>query len=256
MIISIAINKGGVGKTSLVTNLAGAIIKDRTKKVLIIDADGQGNVALQFGLNPDNYEFTMYDVFIGSKNIKDIVIKINDNLDIAPANNDLNLLEFDILTKLDQYNKPLNLLQISNIKNDYDYILIDTPPSFGLIVSNILNVSDYVLIPFTPELNAVKGLIKILDTIEDFKKENNSNLKLLGVVGMMVENRTILHSEMLQKARSYADQKSIKIFDTIIPKSIRFANSVVYNNKPATMSENNVLVNSYFELLEEIQEAL
>src|SRR5699024_4301482 len=112
---------------------------------------------------------------------------------------------------------------------------------------------DEVLIPFQPENYSMRSLIKILDTIDDFKGKYNSKLSVLGIVATLIDSRTVLHSEILQMCRRYAYEKEIKMFDTVIPRSVRFANSVAYEGKPATLTDkSNNLVQSYFELVKEM----
>ncbi|MFZ0447305.1 MAG: ParA family protein [Bacillus sp. (in: firmicutes)] len=257
VIYAISMNKGGVGKTSLVSNLSGTISKKMKKKILIIDTDGQGNSSIAFGLNPSNYENTIYDVLLGHQTAESVIVHIDKYIDIIPANEDMNFLEFDILPDIQKYVNPFHLLKngIQPISSKYDYIFIDTPPSMGLVAGNVLTAADKVIIPFVPEIFGVKGLIRVVDAINDLKGRENPNLDILGVVGMMVDSRTTLHSEMLQQARKYCLEKGIYMFETIIPKSIRFANSTAYKGKPATWTDsNNPIVKAYFELMEEVFE--
>jgi chromosome partitioning protein len=259
-IFSISMNKGGVGKTSVITNLAAALsAKEPGKQILVIDTDGQGNASLAFGRNPNDFKTTMYNVMLGECTIEDIVISIRDNLYLAPSNNDMNFLDFDILTNLDKYKQPFALLNpaVTKIANKYDYIFIDTPPSLGLVSGNVLATTEYIIIPFVPELFAVQGLIRVIETIEDFKQKKNPALELFGVLGMMVDSRTNLHTEMMQKARKYCDAKKIKVFDTVINRSIRFASASAYDGKPAVWADtSNYIVTAYFELLDEILEGV
>ncbi|MCP1146761.1 ParA family protein [Lysinibacillus endophyticus] len=256
-VYAVAMNKGGVGKTSLVSNLAGAISIKEKKKILIIDTDGQGNSSIAFGLNPSEFENTIYDVLLGHTNVENVIVTVDDYIDIIPANEDMNFLEFDILPDIQHYDKPFTLLKrsIQGILHNYDYVFIDTPPSMGLVVGNVLTTADKVIIPFVPETFGVKGLIRIISAINDLKNRENPNLEILGVVGMMVDSRTILHSEMLQQARRFCLENELQMFETIIPRSIRFANSTAYDGKPATMTpSSNPIVKAYFELLEEVFE--
>lgn len=254
-VISITINKGGVGKTSLVSNLVGALTKKYNKKVLIIDSDGQGNLGISFGLQPETIQNTIYDVFVGKSTIEECICEINDNLDIVPANTDMSFIEFDILPNLHKYKKPFHILKdaLNELNESYDYIFIDTPPAMGLIVGNVLTASSDVLIPYVPEMFAVNGLIRINNAIKDFAESYNNDLNVIGVVGMMIDSRTTLHQNMLQQARAYCHENNIHMFDTVIPRSIRFASSNLHG-KPAVWKDSNHLIDSYFELLDELIE--
>lgn len=255
-IISIQNNKGGLGKTTLVTNLAGVLSKKY--KVLIIDTDGQGNVALTFGVNPDELEYSLYDVLLDGATPQQAVIT-QEGVDILPSNSTMDFFDMEVLSNRDKFKEPFYILRekLYQFSQQYDYVLIDSPPTLGLIAGNILSFTDKVLIPFQAELYAVRGLIRLIRTIESFKEHHNSDLDILGVVGMMVDSRTNLHREMLLQAKEYADRNGITFFETPIPRSIRFASSVAYENKPATLSdENNPIIQAYYELTEEILEEI
>jgi chromosome partitioning protein len=253
VIYCIAMNKGGVCKTSCVTNL-GAVLSGK-KRVLIIDMDGQGNCCLAFGINPVGLERTIYDVLVGECSIGETMIKITKNLTLVPCSEDMNFLEFEVLQSPAKYPRPFEILapHVAKIKNDYDYILIDTPPSMGLATYNALTASEKVIIPFEPELFSNRGLIKILETIKDFKKMNNPGLEVAGVLAVKVDSRTYLHSDLLQAARKYCCQNDTPMFDTVIPRSIRFASASNYRGKPAVwVDKKNSIVDSYRELAKEV----
>jgi len=247
-------NKGGVGKSSLLTNVAAILSKN--KRVLIVDMDGQGNCSLAFGINPRALKKTVHDVLIGDCDIEDTMIKINDNLVLVPANDSMDVLELEILPEAkEKYKRPYELLKphLEAIKSQYDYIMIDTPPSLGLVTMNALKASDRVLIPFEPELYAVQGLIKVLETVKEFQKKSNPGLQVEGVVGMKVDTRTSLHSDMLQKARAYCFKNNVNMYQAVIPRSIRFASATNYHGKPAVwVDKNNAIVKAYFELVKEM----
>ncbi|WP_422406922.1 MULTISPECIES: ParA family protein [Gammaproteobacteria] len=255
-VYAISTNKGGVGKTSLVTNMAG-VLSRQDCKVLIIDTDGQGNSSMAFNLNPTNFETTIYDVLMGDSTIHEAIHHIDDNLDLIPANDDMNFLEFDILPNLDKYTGPFTLLKeaVDQVRNEYDYIFIDTPPSLGLVAGNVLTCVDKVIIPFIPETFAVKGLIKVIEAINKFKNKENPTLEIEGIVAMMVQSNTVLHSSMLQQARRYCVENDITLFETVIPRSVRFANSTAFEGKPAVWTDaNNPIVSAYFELTKEVMQ--
>lgn len=265
--IAISTNKGGVLKTSLTVNLAGVYAKKG--KVLIIDADNQGDVALSFGINPDRLENNLYNVLVDELDYHEAIYNVAENIDILPSNDEMEFFEFDILTNIKKYNNPFFLIKnrLKGIIDEYDYILIDTPPSMGLVHGNVLCFADDVLIPFQPESYSMRSLIKVLKSISTFKQEHNPYLNVLGVVGTLVDGRTVLHSQILQECRKYCMEHNIKMFDTVIPKSIRFPASIAFEKMPATLSEEpkfikkvmktftkekNDVVSTYFELEREI----
>jgi chromosome partitioning protein len=251
---AISTNKGGVLKTSITTNLAGALSK--TGKVLIVDTDNQGNAALTFGKNPDELDTTLYDVLVTGADPNKAIVNVHKNIDLLPSNDDMSFFEFDVLASRDKYPQPFSLLKkaLGSMKTRYDYILIDTPPNMGLVCGMVLSVANGVIIPFQPESYSMRSLVKILKAMSDFKEKHNPNLTVLGVVATLVDQRTTLHSQVLQECRKFCDQKGIRMFDSIIPRSVRFASSVAYERLPATLTEaNNPLVGSYFDLLKEVQ---
>lgn len=253
--IAISTNKGGVLKTSISTNLAGVLSK-KGKKVLIIDTDNQGNVLLSFGINPDNLDNTIYDALIGDKNIRECILRdVYENIDILPSNDDMAFFEFDILTNMKVYPSPFNLLssKLKEIEKLYDYIIIDTPPNLGLTQGNALTYVNEVIIPFQPENYSMRSLVKILSSIDSFRQDHNKSLEVLGVIATLVDQRTVLHSEILQSCRQYCYENNIKMFDCVIPRTIRYASSIAYENLPATLTEkNDNLISAYVELMNEI----
>ncbi|MBP1934877.1 ParA family protein [Ammoniphilus resinae] len=254
---AISTNKGGVLKTTVTTNLAG-VLSQQGKMVLIIDTDNQGNVALTFGINPDQLERTLYDVLIDGIDPEEAIVKGYDNIDILPANDDMAFFEFDCLTEREKYPRPFSLLKnaVDKLRSKYDYILVDTPPNLGLTQGNVLSFVDSVLIPFQPENYSMRSLVKILKAIDGFKEKHNPSLSVIGIVATLVDARTNLHTTVLQECRKFCFEKNIRLFDTVIPRSIRFASSVAYDRLPATLTDkNNQIVGYYFELLNEIEEA-
>lgn len=221
----------------------------------------QANVSLSFNLNPDQFETTLFDVLVDSIDPRYVIEHVTDNIDILPSNDSLSMLEFQILTNLNKFSKPFYLLRdmLKNIVNDYDVIFLDSPPNLGLVSGNILSFADEVLIPFQPESFSMRSLIKMLSAIDDFKQAHNPRLDILGVVGTLVNDRTILHANVLNQCRKYCDHKHVKMFDTIIPRSIRFASAVAFEGLPATLikeNKNNDIVNAYINLYNEIKEAV
>lgn len=257
--IAITNNKGGVLKTSLTVNLAG-VIAQKNKKVLIVDTDNQGNVCLSFGINPDKVEHTIYDVLVYDFDVEKAILKeVHKNIDILPANDDMQFFEFDVLTNMKYYPQPFYLLRnhIKKIEHEYDYILFDTPPNLGLTHGNVLTAVDEIIIPFQPELYSMRSLTKILNSMQSFKEDHNPHMKVCGVVATLVDSRTVLHSEVLEECRKFCYENGIKMFETVIPRTIKHANSVAYEKLPATLTKSTKsdrkLVQAYIDLWGEIQ---
>lgn len=254
---AISTNKGGVLKTSITTNLAGVMSRDN-KKVLIIDTDNQSDCLLSFGQNPDTIKTTLYDVLVNGVAAEKAVMKVHKNIDLLPANDEMTFFEFDVLTNAKKYPNPFMLLKnaLQAITAKYDYILIDTPPNLGLTQGNALCFANSVLIPFQPENYSMRALVKIIKAIGDFKEKSNPGLSILGVVATLVDQRTVLHSEVLQEAKRYCHENKITMFDSFIPRSVRFASSVAYERLPATLTADvkNPVVARYFELYKEAKQ--
>lgn len=254
---TISTRKGGVLKTSLTVNLAGALASQHNARVLIVDMDAQGNSLLSFGQNPDDVPFTIHDILMG--NISDpleCAMNVYENIDIIPANDDMSEFEFEVIPDRERFPEPFMLLKngLEMLRNEYDYILIDTPPNFGLIQGNALMFADRVLVPFQPEPYSMRALVKIVKTIENFKEKHNPALDLMGVVATLVDMRTSLHCEIMEDTRHFCRDKGIPIMDTIIPRSIRFAASITYEGLPATIvNPTHKAVEHYFDLLNEVK---
>lgn len=254
-VLAVSTNKGGVLKTSLTVNLAGLLSKH--KRALIIDGDNQGNVALSFGRNPDSFTTTLYDVLIDGTDPSKAIVNVHPNIDLLPSNDDLVFLEFDVLPSRDRFGNPFLLLKhlLDKLRGMYDVILIDTPPNLGLMQGNVLACADQVLIPFQPENYSMRSLVKILKSIGDFRQKFNPMLSVLGIVATLVDQRTTLHSTVIQECRQFSVDQGIKMFDTIIPKSIRFASSIAFDRLPATLAHaDHPVVSYYVELLKEVEE--
>jgi chromosome partitioning protein len=251
---AVSTNKGGVLKTSITTNLAGILAKD--KKVLIVDTETQGNCLVSFGINPDKQKTTIYDVLVNNVPAEKAVVNVYKNIDVLGANDDMEGFDFEILMNVKKYPNFFYLLKnaLQHLRNKYDYILVDALPYKGLVHGNILTFVDKVIIPFQPESYSMRSLVKMIKSVEDFK-QHNPELSILGVVATLVDQRTTLHSEVLQECRKYCAEHKVKLFDTVIPRSVRFASSVAYNQLPATLTDSkNDIVKNYFQLLGEIKQ--
>lgn len=253
---AISTNKGGVLKTSITTNLAG-ILAQRGKRVLIVDTDNQGNCAISFGINPDGLKPTLYDVLIDGAPAEKAIVQVHNHIDLLPANDDMQFFDFDVLGNHGKFPKPFTILKdkLAAVVKNYDYVLVDTPPNLGVVQGNVLTFVEQVLIPFQPETYSQRSLIKIVTAIKDFHASHNPKLSILGVLATLVDFRTTLHTDAIQECRRYCAENGIRMFDTVIPKSVRFASTVAYERKPATLTADvkKPIVSNYYELLQEVE---
>ena len=188
-IISIANQKGGVGKTTTSINLSTVLAK-RNKKTLLIDADPQGNATSGVGIDQE-IKLSIYDVLIDETEIKEAIIKTQiKNLDVCPSNIDLAGAEVELVSMMSREQRLKEKLDI--IKNEYDYIIIDCPPSLGLITLNAFTASDSVLIPVQCEYYALEGLGQLLNTVNLVKKHLNKNLEIEGALLTIWQNKLLM----------------------------------------------------------------
>jgi chromosome partitioning protein len=217
--IAIFNQKGGVGKTTTNINLA-ACLALKGKKVLILDIDPQGNTTSGMGINKKGLENTMYEVLINDKIVpRDAIMKTSiKNLDIIPASVQLAGAEIE-LVQLESREKRLKK-SIDLIKDDYDYIFIDCPPSLGLLTINSLTAVDSVLIPIQCEFYALEGVSQLMSTIELVKQNLNKNLEIQGVILSMFDGRTNLSIQVVEEVKKHFREK---VYTTVIPRNVRLA---------------------------------
>ena len=217
-IISLVNQKGGVGKTTTCVNLA-AYVANSGKKVLLVDMDPQGNASSGLGVVKNSELKTIYNVIDGEIQIKDAIAPtVLKNLFIIPSTVDLAGAEIELV----QVNNREKVLKenLDNIKDNYDYIMIDCPPSLGLLTINALTASDTVLIPIQCEFYALEGLSQLMNTVKLVKKHLNPDLEIEGVVMTMKDNRSNLVQQVSEQIRQYFGKK---VFETTIPRNIRLA---------------------------------
>lgn len=246
--ISFSIVKGGSGKTTTAVNLA-AYLGMNGKKVLLVDFDPQGNATTSLGIDPDSLSKTVYTALIGKSSTLDSIIKTKYNVDLLPANDDLFELDLVIMQNMSKIDKPMELLKENLAHLEYDYILIDTPPSMGMTTINALVASTDVIIPMQCEFLATTGVNKAVEMINKTKQAYNPNLSLLGIVATMFNRRTNLSSIVLQEARKFFDQKNVTVFDSVINRSIKIAEAPMLG-VPAIFHTD--YAESYIELGKEI----
>lgn len=220
-IIAISNHKGGVGKTTSTINIGGGLAQ-LNKKVLLIDFDPQANLTDGLGQEIKDTDFSVYHLLKGEASFEEIVIKINENLSILPSN--LILAKFE--REFARVDTNVYVLKdcLSKV-NDFDFILIDCPPSLGVLTMNALAAAQDVIIPLQPEYFSLKGIHKLLDAIEYVKKKINTSINVLGVIGTKVNNRISLHKEVLEKIRENLGEKT---FNSIIRENISLAEASSY----------------------------
>lgn len=222
-IIAIANQKGGVGKTTTTINLSAALA-EKGKKVLMMDLDPQGNASSGLGVDKDELDVTVYQLMIGTNTFDECVQKnVLENLDVLPANVNLAGVEIETLDMEDRNYILSN--EIEKIKDNYDYILIDCPPSLNTLTINSMTTADSVLVPIQCEYYALEGLSQLIYTINLVKDRLNPRLEIDGVVFTMYDGRTNLSLQVIENVRENLNQK---IYNTIVPRSVRLAEAPSY----------------------------
>ena len=244
-IIAVANQKGGVGKTTTSINLA-ACLAEKGKKVLAVDMDPQGNLTSGLGVDKES----IYELIIGEVDIKEVINKeVLENLDIIPTSIDLSAAEIELIGVDDKEYILRNA--IDQVKDQYDFVIIDCPPSLSMLTINAMTTADSVIVPIQCEYYALEGLSQLIHTVELVKDRLNSKLEIEGVVFTMYDARTNLSLQVVENVKDNLQQN---IYKTIIPRNIRLAEAPSYGLPINKYDPKSTGAESYMRLADEVIE--
>mgnify|MGYP002545482792 CR=1 FL=1 len=245
-IIAVVNQKGGVGKTTTAVNLAAGV-GIAGKKVLLVDADPQGNSTSGFGINKKEVKTTSYELLIGTGKLENAIVKTEyKNVDVVPSSMDLAAAEVDLI-EIEHREAQLKMTLAAS-RDSYDYIFIDCPPSLGLLTINSLTAVDSVLIPIQCEFYALEGVSQLMSTIDLVKKSMNKKLEIQGVILSMFDGRTNLSIQVVEEVKKYFKQK---VYATVIPRNVRLAEAPSYGLPIMEYDPKSMGAKAYMEFAEE-----
>ena len=245
--IAIANQKGGVGKTTTSINLSASLAA-KGKKVLVIDTDPQGNTTSGFGVEKNDLDNTVYELMLSECSIKECILKdVIDGVSIIPSNVNLAAAEIELIgVDLKEY---ILKREVEWIKDSFDYIIIDCPPSLSMLTINAMTTADTVLVPIQCEYYALEGLSQLIHTINLVKERLNPDLDIEGVVFTMYDSRTNLSMQVVENVKSNLSQK---VFQTLIPRNIRLAEAPSYGMPINAYDPKSAGAEAYMQLAEEV----
>lgn len=246
-IIAVANQKGGVGKTTTAVNLS-ACLAHLGKRALLVDNDPQGNSSSGLGIDKDHVDKSIYDVLINETDIRTVIREtMMENLYICPANIQLVGAEVELVNQIMRESRLKTSL--NDIRDEYDYILIDCPPSLGLLTLNSLTAADTILVPIQCEYYALEGLTQLMSTVKLVRKHLNPTLEVEGVVLTMFDARTNLSLEVVESVRNHFNDK---VYGTLIPRNVRLSEAPSYGLPIILYDKSSKGAESYVSLAKEV----
>ena len=246
-VMAIINQKGGVGKTTTAVNLA-ACLAYKGKKVLLIDSDAQGNATSGLGIDRNDIELSVYDCLVDDEKIKEAIIRTKyKNLSVLPSAQELSAAEIEL--GYEEKREFFVKKAISHIKDDYDYIIIDSPPALGLLTINIMTASDTVLIPIQCEYYALEGLAQLITTIKTIKKSLNKSLDIEGILATMYDKRTNLSEQVYNEVKEHFPDIT---YESVIPRNVRLSEAPSFGEPIIKYDITSVGAEAYFALAREV----